>query len=183
MASTTTEEKTHQDVSKSKIPWKLLPEFLRRKKSDRNCVKKKKTEETVSVRELMLTHVTPSNTDDLPKKDEPEFKTNEAKNIEENISLCSKKSLRCRKSLTYGQCYNCDRIRHNTATDMTENEDITFEKKSRGHSLHRPLNREKSCHQRNNPEFLTKNEARKRLLSWQKTTIVRKNSEQQQQQY
>ena len=183
MAST--KEKTHQEVSKSKIPWKLLPEFLRRKKSDRNCVKKKKTEENVSVRELMLTHVTPSNTDSLPKKDEPEFKTNEAKNIEENISPCSKKTLRCRKSLTYGQCYNCDRIRHNTATDvsMTDNDDITLEKKSRGHSLHRPLYREKSCHQRNNPEFLTKNEARKRLLSWQKTTIVRKNSEQQQQQY
>ena len=181
MAST--KEKTHPEVSKSKIPWKLLPEFLRRKKSDRNCVKKKKAEETVSVRELMLTHVTPSNTDNLPKKDEPEFKTNEAKNIEENISSpCSKKTLRCRKSLTYGQCYNCDRIRHNTATDMTDN-DITFEKKSRGHSLHRPLSREKSCHQRNNPEYLTKNEARKRLLSWQKTTIVRKNSEQQQQQY
>ena len=176
------EEKTHQEVSKSKILWKLLPEFFRRKKSDRNCVKKK-TEETVSVRELMLTQVTPSNTDSLPKKDEPEFKTNEAKNIEENISsLCSKKTLRCRKSLTYGQCYNCDRIRHNTAADMTDN-DITFEKKSRGHSLHRPLYREKSCHQRNNPEYLTKNEARKRLLSWQKTTIVRKNSEQQQQQY
>ena len=180
MAST--EEKTHQEVSKSKILWKLLPEFFRRKKSDRNCVKKK-PEETVSVRKLVLTHVTPGNTDSLPKKDEPEFKTNEAKNIEENISSpCSKKTLRCRKSLTYGQCYNCDRIRHNTATDMTDN-DITFEKKSRGHSLHRPLSREKSCHQRNNPEYLTKNEARKRLLSWQKTTIVRKNSEQQQQQY
>ena len=182
MAST--KENAHQEVSKSKIPWKLLPEFLRRKKSDRNCVKKKKAEENVSVRELVLTHVTPSHTDTLPKKDETEFKTNEAKNIEENISLCSKKTLRCRKSLTYGQCYNCDRIRHNTATDMsmTDN-DITFEKKSRGQSLHRPLHREKSCHQRNNPEYLTKNEARKRLLSWQKTTIVRKNSEQQQQQY
>ena len=57
MAST--EEKTQQDVSKSKIPWKLLPEFFRRKKSDRNCVKKK-PEETVSVRKLVLTHVTPA---------------------------------------------------------------------------------------------------------------------------
>ena len=171
-----TEESIQQEYSKSKIPWKLLPECLRRK-SDRSFAKSKKPEETVSVGAGVLSPVSPSSGDRSYKKDETEFETNEAKNIEKNTSQYSKKKLKCRKSLTYGQCYNCDRVKHTTtATDM---DDISLERKTR-HSLHRPLSREKSCYRRDNPEFLTKNEARKRLLSWQKTTIVRKNSEQQQ---
>ena len=163
-----TGEKTGQEDVKSKIPWKLLPECLRRK-SERSFAKKKKTEESVSVLAVMLSPVTPASGDRPNKKDETEFETNEAKNDEENTSQLGKKKLKCRKSMTYGQCYNCDRVKHPTLTDSVD--DISCEKKTR-HSLHRPLNREKSCYRRDNPEFLTKNEARKRLLSWQKTTIV-----------
>ena len=127
---------------------------------------------------VMLSPVSPGCEDTGEhKKDETEFETNEAKNIVENISPSSKKKLKCRKSLTYGQCHNCDRVKISAASDI---DNITREEKTR-HSLRRPLYREKSCHRKDNPEFLTKNEARKRLLSWQKTTIVRKNSEQQQQ--
>lgn len=177
MANSRENEIPHQ-VARCRIPWKLLPECLRRK-SDRSFAKKKKeTEEIVSVSAVMLSPVSPGCEDTGEhKKDETEFETNEAKNIVENISPSSKKKLKCRKSLTYGQCHNCDRVKISAASDI---DNITREEKTR-HSLRRPLYREKSCHRKDNPEFLTKNEARKRLLSWQKTTIVRKNSEQQQQ--
>ena len=163
-------EENGDTLHKCGMPWKLLPKCFRGK-TDPSLAKKKKGGEKMSMLDVTFSPVRPTYQDRERKKDETGFETNEPKNIEENISLPSKKKLKCRKSLTYGQCYNCDRVKHTPSRDTDD--------KTTENSLHRPLHREKSCHRRDHPEFLTKNEARKRLLSWQKTTIVRKNSEQQ----
>ena len=150
-------------VTESKV-WRILPDFIR-KKSGGN--KKRQQPE-----DLKLTDVPAVS--DTKNDDEENAVTGEV------VRDLGKKSLSCRKSWTYGYCSVCDRglkqcIEEgkncdNNGQNVGENVDYVRKVKE--------LQREHSFPGHSSGS-LTKNEAKRRLMSWKKTTIARKNSEKQ----
>ena len=137
------------DVTESRV-WKILPEFMRKKSGTNNNKKQRVTEIC-------------NNT-----------KTDDSKDVTTAAQdLTTKRQLGCRKSWTYGDRRSCDRCQ----TPTPETEPTTCSNKH-VRSV-KELQREYSFPGKFSSGSLTKNEAQRRLQSWKKTTIVRKNSEQQ----
>ena len=155
-------------VTESRV-WKLLPEFIRKKShqpQQQGGVSQSNKKERLSE---MCDTKNDEGKDALTTQ--TDFKT-------------TKSQLGCRKSWTYGdrQHRSCERcLSHSPDTVLaTCPEETTCH--SNKHFLHvRELKREHSYPGKfpGSGSSLTKNEAQKRLQSWRKTTIARKNSEQQ----
>ena len=150
-------------TAESKV-WRIIPDFIR-KKSGTN----KKRQQPG---DLKLTDV-PAVSD---TKNEEENVVREAVNRD----LGKKSQLNCRKSWTYGYCSVCDR---GLKQCIEEGKNCDSSRQNLGENVDyvrkvKELQREHSFPGHSSGS-LTKNEAKRRLMSWKKTTIARKNSEKQ----
>ena len=167
-------------AGESRRIWKILPDFILRKKSGTN--KKTAAAPDLSLPELEGLKLT-ERCRDADTDTESDIKTDDRPGAggltttpESKEMLTAKKSLvGCRKSWTYGDRVGSLNRQSSASGEVFDSPGIEGNLEREVRELHR----EHSFPGKVTSGSLSKNEARKRLLSWKRTTTARKTSEKQ----
>ena len=157
--------------------WKIFPDFIRKKSGTNKKAAPPGLSEPEGLKLTERCRIADTDTETDTKTDDGPGARGLTTTTENKEMLTAKKSLvGSRKSWTYGDS------RGESLSRRISGEGETFDEAGDGPRLEREvreLHREHSFPGKFPSGSLSKNEARRRLLSWKRTTTARKNSEKQ----